>query len=279
MLLIVNRETEFFSKETNIWCMMLSMETDFITWLTDRLDDRGWSNSELARRAGVVPSTISMTLSGQKQPGIDLCIGIAKAFDEQPEYVLRLAGLLPPIPVKTQQEESLLHYFRQLPPGKQQAAIDAVCGIANSRMDYSVAVVPGQADPEMAEATTVGAGRRGSLSASVGKTYGRPGPAGPVETALASTGPESAAEGQPALQIEQTFYPQGSNRDVLLWLLDQVAKLAEPEDMEQVTRMMERWQRERGGTSEGSSTDARQPRNAVDDSLPGDAPPGGADER
>ena len=31
------------------------MDTNFTTWLTTEMDKRGWNNSELARRAGLLP--------------------------------------------------------------------------------------------------------------------------------------------------------------------------------------------------------------------------------
>lgn len=70
---------------------------DFVGWLTCKMSEIGWSNSELARRAGVVPSTISMIVSRKNQPTWELCSGIAKAFDLPPEDVFRRAGLLPPV--------------------------------------------------------------------------------------------------------------------------------------------------------------------------------------
>lgn len=69
--------------------------TNFISWLTSEINSRGWTNSELARRAGVRHSTISMLLSGHNKPGLDVCVGIAKAFKVSPEDVLRRAGLIP----------------------------------------------------------------------------------------------------------------------------------------------------------------------------------------
>lgn len=74
------------------------MEKEFITWLTAEMELRGWNNSELARRANLVPSTVSMVLSGQNRPGLDFCVSIAQAFQEPPEKILRQAGLLPPLP-------------------------------------------------------------------------------------------------------------------------------------------------------------------------------------
>lgn len=73
------------------------MVNDFVSWLISEMNSRGWSNSELARRAGVVPSTISLLVTGKSNPGEDLCTGIARAFRITPEEVFRRAGLLPPL--------------------------------------------------------------------------------------------------------------------------------------------------------------------------------------
>lgn len=71
------------------------MVTNFTTWLISEMNDRGWNNSELARRAGLVPSTISMVISEHKRPGPNFCNGAARALRLPPERVFRLAGLLP----------------------------------------------------------------------------------------------------------------------------------------------------------------------------------------
>jgi transcriptional regulator with XRE-family HTH domain len=68
---------------------------NFVTWLTGEMDRRGWNNSELGRRAGLVPSAISQVISGTRNPGLEFCIKIAKPLDMTPEEVLMRAGLLP----------------------------------------------------------------------------------------------------------------------------------------------------------------------------------------
>jgi transcriptional regulator with XRE-family HTH domain len=74
------------------------MSNNFITWLTDEIVSRGWSNSELARRAGISPAAISMVMSGQNRPGNEFCLGIARALGIPPEDIFRKAGLLPDLP-------------------------------------------------------------------------------------------------------------------------------------------------------------------------------------
>jgi len=87
---------------------------EFSTWLMQELERRGWSNSELARRAEVVPSTISMIISGSANPGVDACLGIARAFNEDPVKVFRLAGLLPALSTRKEIEEEILNLFYEL---------------------------------------------------------------------------------------------------------------------------------------------------------------------
>lgn len=90
------------------------MDTGFGTWLIAQMDDRGWNNSDLARRAGLAPSTISTVVNGQKRPGPEFCSGVAVALDVPPVIVFRKAGLLPPIDPETERSRELQYLFRRL---------------------------------------------------------------------------------------------------------------------------------------------------------------------
>lgn len=102
------------------------MEKDFVDWLIAEMNARGWNNSELARRAGVVPSTISMVVSRQKRPGLDLCVGIASALHIPPEDVLRSAGLIPPMPGIDEDASfsRTLEVMKKLTPDERQAVLE-----------------------------------------------------------------------------------------------------------------------------------------------------------
>jgi transcriptional regulator with XRE-family HTH domain len=65
---------------------------DFVDWLNEELNERGWGQNELARRAGVSGGSISHIVNRRKNPGFDVCVGIAEAFSMPPEAVLRRAG-------------------------------------------------------------------------------------------------------------------------------------------------------------------------------------------
>jgi transcriptional regulator with XRE-family HTH domain len=67
----------------------------FVNWLQEELDDRGWSQAELARRSKMTTATISHIFTGERRPGPETCTGIATALKYPPEVVFRKAGLLP----------------------------------------------------------------------------------------------------------------------------------------------------------------------------------------
>ena len=72
------------------------MSDKWKTWLTDELKRLGWSYRELARQANISNALVSRTLSGDMSPSADFCIKVAQALDASPEYLLRLAEILPP---------------------------------------------------------------------------------------------------------------------------------------------------------------------------------------
>jgi len=78
------------------------------------LNTRRWSYADLADAANISPSMVSHVLNKQRNPGLDFCIGVARAFKIRPEVVLRLAGLLPPLDPAAENEEEMLAIFRSL---------------------------------------------------------------------------------------------------------------------------------------------------------------------
>jgi len=108
------------------------METDFVTWLTEQMMKRGWTNSELARRAEVSPSAISMVISGQREPGADLCLGIAQALGEPPVTIFRRAGILPSVGESDVHEE-MMYWFDRLTDEDQERAIALLRSLAELR--------------------------------------------------------------------------------------------------------------------------------------------------
>ena len=52
----------------------------FVTNVRELLEERGWSQAELAAKIGVVPNYISQLLNGHRHPGLDSLERISKAF-------------------------------------------------------------------------------------------------------------------------------------------------------------------------------------------------------
>lgn len=64
-------------------------------WLIEQCVDRNLSWAEASRRAGVSPNTISQIVSGIN-PGIKRLTALADFFGVSPDFLFRLAGILPP---------------------------------------------------------------------------------------------------------------------------------------------------------------------------------------
>ena len=70
---------------------------DFGKWLAHEMGSHGWTNSGLARKAGISHARISQVLSGEK-PGCDFLTSIADGLNIPRESILRRAGILPELP-------------------------------------------------------------------------------------------------------------------------------------------------------------------------------------
>ena len=84
------------------------METTFGEWLDRELAERGWSQSEAARRGRISASTVQQVVAGTTRPGVKLCQAIARAFDLPVEEVMRKAGLLPTVTANDRQASAEL---------------------------------------------------------------------------------------------------------------------------------------------------------------------------
>jgi len=91
------------------------MVKNFVTWLDNELNEREWTRADLARRAGITQSSLSMIYNESRSPGPDTLTAIAKALGLPPETVFRAAGILPPAPPRDARKEIILHLADQLP--------------------------------------------------------------------------------------------------------------------------------------------------------------------
>ena len=90
------------------------MSDTFVSWLNERLEERGWSMREFGRQIDVSPSHAARIINGDALPSMKLTIEIAAALDTSPEIVLRKAGLLPPDDPETEDRREAQYLFSQL---------------------------------------------------------------------------------------------------------------------------------------------------------------------
>jgi len=101
---------------------MMANRTDinFSEWLLLALEEREWSQADLARAAGVSKAAISDIISGRRNVGKDAATSMANALKLPPEQVFRAAGLLPPAIHIDEELEQILHEIEKLPKSDRE---------------------------------------------------------------------------------------------------------------------------------------------------------------
>lgn len=87
----------------------------FSKWLQDQLNQREWTQAELARRSGVSTGQIARLMTGERGVGEQSVIAIAQALILPPAQVFEAAGILPPKAAKDGLIELLENIFERLP--------------------------------------------------------------------------------------------------------------------------------------------------------------------
>lgn len=96
----------------------------FQEWLQAELDKRGWKQADLARITNLDSAVISNLINSRRNPGVESCSAIAKAFNYPLDKVYRAAGLLPPEAIINEQFDDLLHIASQLSINDRELLID-----------------------------------------------------------------------------------------------------------------------------------------------------------
>lgn len=101
---------------------------EFAEWLQEELDKRDWRQADLARYGGIATSMLSRVMTGERSPGPDTCVSIARAFRMPPEDVFRKAGLLPLQQNETETQREMRFLFDQLDEQAQATVIAMLRG-------------------------------------------------------------------------------------------------------------------------------------------------------
>jgi transcriptional regulator with XRE-family HTH domain len=105
-----------------IICQMTT--EDFPRWLNDQLKAEGLRPVDLAKVCQIDNGVISRLLSGERRPTPETLSAIARGLRLPPEYVFRVAGLLPNN-VVNDRASRLAHRIAQL-PDEDQEILDAM---------------------------------------------------------------------------------------------------------------------------------------------------------
>lgn len=93
--------------------ILLSME-NIADFIKAEIERKGWSQARLAKAAKLDSAVISNILNEKRGMGWESARAIADALNIPAETMFRKAGLLPPVPAKTEQSEWLLYAFERL---------------------------------------------------------------------------------------------------------------------------------------------------------------------
>lgn len=100
------------------------MNSDFIIWLKGQLQERNWSQADLARASGVHKQTIHYYLTkSSKAPHAHVLAKIAYALELPVEQVYRAAGFLPQPPHVNETIEQIMHELEDMPKKHQQEVL------------------------------------------------------------------------------------------------------------------------------------------------------------
>ena len=104
--------------------MSVLMDITFSAWLSNKMMEHNWTQSDLARASGLTRQAISYYLSEKsKQPDEFALQRIAHALKLPPEQVYRAAGILPPAINIDEEMERIIHEIEKLPKADREEVL------------------------------------------------------------------------------------------------------------------------------------------------------------
>lgn len=102
------------------------VDNGFGGWLRKILEEKGWSQSDLARAARRSRAAISDAMSGKRGVGPALATSIASALKIPREEAYRAAGLLPPTITKSELIERIITEIDDLPVEDKEQVLEYI---------------------------------------------------------------------------------------------------------------------------------------------------------
>ncbi len=112
------------------------MNDNLSTWMSKELKKRDWSMRKLARRMGVSATTVTDIVNGVARPSVNMCNKIANELGVSPQHVMRLAGMLPPLPSDPEKRAQLewLEQMERLTPEERMRVIEYARFVEQQRL-------------------------------------------------------------------------------------------------------------------------------------------------
>lgn len=99
----------------------------FAEWIQKKLDERDWTQSDLARATGLTRQAINYYLSNKsKSPDEDSLMRLSRAFQVSPEEVFRAAGLLPAKPETDEEIDAIVMELVKMSPVDKKRVYETI---------------------------------------------------------------------------------------------------------------------------------------------------------
>ena len=105
----------------------------FSEWLVDQLNERNWSQSDLASASGIGRGVINKIINHvNNKSDPETCLALAKGLKVSPITVFIAAGLLPPLPDRNSEWDDFQSILMRMSPRRREDLIV----MARALLDY-----------------------------------------------------------------------------------------------------------------------------------------------
>lgn len=123
----------------------------FLNWLNDELNNRDWSQRELARRAGISNTAVGNVMADYRKPTWDFCAAIAKPLERTPMEVFILAGLLPGPTGEEHLKNKRAEYYAKSLTASEAELLETYRELSEMGRGYAYQIVSGLVEAEKKE--------------------------------------------------------------------------------------------------------------------------------